>query len=93
MVGKNSNPNKKERTDYVLYQIGMFGYNEGDVEPNVVLEHEKNFSVQELTNILQEIKSKNHFVAMSEETLSEILCTNYGFVAKETQKIDVQSLW
>lgn len=67
----------------MIYQLGSFGYDEGDIEPNILLEHEQVFSEEQIRNMLRKHNS------ISEKEVAERLIKEEGFKLVEYKTIDI----
>lgn len=74
-----------------IYQVGAFNHYEGDQEPNIMLEHEKEFSDKEIQDMIEycveHIPDKNH--DSSQRFIANMMQEQYGFKIIKTRFINV----
>lgn len=70
-----------------LYQLGSFGYEEGEISPPIVLEHSEDFSNDRINEMIVEIRKE--IPIASEEVMQRELCERYGFIVRAAKEINI----
>jgi hypothetical protein len=77
----------------MLYQLGYFGYNEGEMIPNIILEHEKIFTEKEISDMLIAAEKSEPDRTLFDKDVAEKLCQMFGFKIVQTTIINTDGMY